>query len=75
MGLDSTYVQAAAVILMLDRGMLSEEKLLNGSYFHNCSWIDEFDPLAVGIDYIFENFNKIQLIDGEYRYSSEVISG
>jgi hypothetical protein len=55
--------------------MISEEKLLNGSYFHNCSWIDEFDPLAVGIDYIFENFNKIQLIDGEYSYSSEVISG
>jgi hypothetical protein len=75
MGLDSAYVQAAAVVLMIDRGMISEEKLLNGSYFHNCSWIDEFDPLAVGIDYIFENFNKIQLIDGKYSYSSEVISG
>ena len=75
MGLDSAYVQSAAVVLMIDRGMISEEKLLNGSYFHNCSWIDEFDPLAVGIDYIFENFNKIQLIDGEYSYSSEVISG
>jgi hypothetical protein len=75
MGLESAYVQSAAMVLMLDRGMISEEKLLNGSYFHNCSWIDEFDPQAVGIDYIFENFNKIRILDGEYSYSSEVISG
>jgi len=74
MGLDSAYVQSAAVVLMLDRGMISEEKLLNGSYFHNCSWIDEFDPQAAEIEYIFENFNKIRLLDGEYSYSSEVIS-
>jgi hypothetical protein len=75
MGLENAYVQSAAIVLMLDLGMLSEEKILNGSCFHNCSWIDVFDPQAVGIDYIFENFNKIQLLGGEYSYSSEVISG
>ena len=74
MPLQTTYVQSAAVVLMLERGMVSKEKLLNGSYFHNCDWIEEFDPQAMGIDYIFENFSKIQLLDGEYGYSSKVIS-
>jgi hypothetical protein len=69
MPLETAYVQSAAVVLMLDRGMVSEEKLLNGSYFHNCSWIEEFDPQAVGIDYIFENFNKIWFLAGSSMVS------
>ena len=75
MGLENAYVQSAAIVLMIDLGVLSEEKILNGSWYHDCSWVDVFDPQAVGIDYIFENFNKIQLLGGEYSYPSEVISG
>ena len=71
----NTYVQAAAMVLMIERGMITEEQILNGSYFNSCDWINTFDPDAPGIDYIFENFNKIEVSGGSYSYSEATISG
>lgn len=71
----NTYVQTAAMVLMLERGMISEDKIVNGGYFINCDWINKFDPNAPGMDYIFENFNKIEVSRGKYFYSESTISG
>jgi hypothetical protein len=71
----NTYVQAAAMILMIERGMITEEQILNGSYFNSCDWINTFDPDAPGMDYIFENFNKIEVSGGSYSYSEATIAG
>ena len=71
----NTYVQTAAMVLMMERGMISEDKIVNGGYFTNCDWINKFDPNAPGMDYIFENFNKIEVSGGKYFYSESTISG
>ena len=71
----NTYVQAAAMVLMIERGVITEEQILNGSYFNNCDWINTFDPGAPGMDYIFENFNKIEVSGGSYSYSEATIAG
>jgi hypothetical protein len=71
----NTYVQAAAMVLMIERGMITEKQLLNGSYFNSCDWINTFDPDAPGMDYIFENFNKIEVSGGSYSYSEATIEG
>jgi hypothetical protein len=72
---DNTYVQSAAMILMMERSQVSEAKILDGSYFHNCEWIEEFSPEAKGMQFVFDNFNTIEVSDGVYRYPEEAISG
>ena len=71
----NTYVQTAAMVLMIERGMLTEEQIINGSLFNDCDWINTFDPAASGIDYIFENFNKIEVSGDKYSYSDATIEG
>jgi len=71
----NSYVQTAAMVLMIERGVITEEQILNGSYFNNCDWINTFDPGAPGMDYIFENFNKIEVSGGSYSYSEATIAG
>ena len=76
MTLDSnTYPQAAAMILMMERGLITEEKLVDGSYFHDCNWISTFDPERNDIKYIFENFSKIESSGGIYSYTEQAING
>lgn len=71
----NTYVQTAAMVLMIKRGNITEEKILDGSYFNSCQWINTFDPAAPGMDYIFDNFNKIEVSGGNYFYSDATIRG
>ena len=71
----NSYVQTAAMVLMIERGIITEEQILNGSYFNSCDWINTFDPGAPGMDYIFENFNKIEVSGGSYSYSEATIAG
>jgi hypothetical protein len=63
------------MVLMIERGVITEEQILNGSYFSSCDWINTFDPDAPGMDYIFENFNKIEVSGGSYSYSEATIAG
>ena len=71
----NTYVQTAAMVLMIKRGIVSEEKIIDGSYFNNCDWIDTFDPSEPQIAYIFENFRNIEASNGTFAYSNETIAG
>jgi hypothetical protein len=48
---------------------------LDGSYFHNCEWIEDFAPEAKDMQFVFDNFNTIEFSDGVYRYPEEAISG
>ena len=74
--LDSnTYPQAAAMILMMERGLITEEKLVNGSYFNDCKWINTFDPANQNMKYIFNNFSKIKFSGGVYSYTDSAING
>ncbi len=74
--LDSNaYVQAAAMVLMMEKGMISERRLADGSYFHDCDWINDFDPSRPEIATIFDDFDKIENSGGRYFYSDEAISG
>jgi hypothetical protein len=63
------------MILMMERSQVSEAKILDGSYFHNCEWIEDFAPEAKGMQFVFDNFNTIEVSDGVYRYPEEAISG
>ena len=71
----NTYVQTAAMVFMIERGLISEEKIIDGSYFHDCGWIDAFDPDRPEMAYIFENFRDIESSGGELAYTREVIDG
>ena len=71
----NAYVQAAAMVLMIQRGLITESKILDGSYFHSCNWIKTFDPSQAEMIYIFENFKKIEYSGGRYFYSESAVSG
>ena len=67
----NTYVQTAAMVLMIERGLITEEKIIDGSYFHNCDWINDFDPSRPDIASVFEDYDKIEKSGGRYFYSNQ----
>jgi len=62
-------------VLMMEKGMISERRLADGSYFHDCDWIDDFDPTRPDIAAVFEDFDKIEKSGGRYFYSNQAING
>ena len=67
------YIQAAAIELMIQRGSLSLDKVLDGSYYHDCGYAEQFALTTEEVRYIAENVTSLQLIDGEYRFPSSVL--
>ena len=71
----NTYVQAAGILLMVKRGSLSEAKVMDGTYFSNCDWIDTFDPSQSEVKFVFDNFRQLESIDGKLAYPDDVVNG
>ena len=71
----NTYLQTAGILLMIKRGLVSQEKVIDGSYFTNCDWIETFDPSQPEVKFAFDNFGQIESVDGEFAYPDEVING
>ena len=71
----NAYFQAAALHLMVERGVVTQAEVLDGSIFHDCSYVERFDPDQSDIKYIFENFGDIEIVDDAYKYSDEALNG
>ena len=71
----NTYLQAAGIVLMIQRGLVNEDRVIDGSYFTNCEWIDTFDPSQPEVKFVFDNFAQIESVAGQLTYPDEVING
>lgn len=71
----NTYLETAGILLLIKRGLVSHEKVIDGSYFTNCDWIETFDPSQPEVKFAFDNFGQIESVDGEFAYPDEVING
>ena len=67
------YIQAAAIELMIQRGSLSLDRVLDGSYYHDCGYAEQFALTTEEVQYIAENVSRLQLLKGEYRFPSSVL--
>jgi len=72
---NNAYFQAAGIQLMIERGSLDAEKIKDGSYFNDCSYMETFDPGQPEAKYISENFGEIEIVDGAYRYRDAAVNG
>jgi len=68
----ATY-QAAAIHLMIERGVITKDQIISASIFNNCDWVDTFSKSKPEINFIFENFHKIELTDGKYSFTQKAL--
>jgi hypothetical protein len=65
---------AAALRLMIERGMVTEEAIMGGRFFHACARELEFDSNSPGIQFIRHNWYKIQRGNGGYYFDDTALS-
>ncbi|MBT4909411.1 MAG: hypothetical protein HOL65_01355 [Microbacteriaceae bacterium] len=71
----NAYYQAAGVALMIERGSLEASKVKDGSYFHDCVYMETYHPDQPEPQYIANNFYHIEKVGGVYRFTDEAVAG
>jgi hypothetical protein len=65
---------AAALRLMIEKGMLDEESILDGSLFHDCARELVFDSSSPEIERIRESWYQIENQGGVYQFKSGALA-
>jgi len=73
-GGESDKTGAAALRLMIEKGMLDEESILDGSLFHDCARELVFDSSSPEIESIRESWYQIELRDGVHQFKAEALA-
>ena len=61
-----------ALRLKIEEGWLDESRILNGSLFHNCARVEEFQDNDCKIQYLKDNWFKIEKHNGTYRFNTSM---
>ena len=73
-GGESDKTGAAALRLMIEKGMLDEESILDGSLFHDCDRELVFDSTSPEIERIRESWYQIEVRDGVHQFKPEALA-
>ena len=64
---------AVMVRLMVEKGLLSHESILDGSFHHNCERAD-FNPSNPDFVFAWNNWFRFEEQNGEYRFEDSVLN-
>ena len=73
-GIGPDKTGAAALRLMVEKGMLDEESIMDGSLFHDCAREMVFDSASPEIERIRESWYQIEVRDGVYKFKAEALA-
>jgi hypothetical protein len=59
---------------MVEKGMLDEESIMDGSLFHDCAREMVFDSASPEIERIRESWYQIEVRDGVYKFKAEALA-
>jgi hypothetical protein len=59
---------------MIEKGMLDEESILDGSLFHDCARELVFDSRSPEIESIRGSWYQIELRDGVHQFKAEALA-
>ena len=74
MGSGMATLAAALVRLMIERGQLDHQSIIDGSFFHNCqrSKLDGSNPEFL---YAMDNWNQIKREGTEWKFTASALAG
>jgi hypothetical protein len=64
---------SAAVRLLVERGVITEEQILKGSLFETCDWIDTFGADVPEVIHAKANWHRIQNIGGTWGFTAAAL--
>ena len=65
---------AAAMYLMVLKGYVQESVVFDGSMFYNCERENEYGPSNTNLQFIKDNWFKINSDNGAYSFQSEILN-
>lgn len=68
MRVDRTKKGAAALLLMMDKGLITHEEIMDGSFFHDCSRELRYPSDGSEIQEIRETWHNISSQGGRYTF-------
>ena len=72
--IDSADNAAAALRLMVERGDLTENEIINGSIFETCDWPAKWQDSDPAVAFAKDNWMNIELDSGKWEFASEALS-
>jgi len=69
----SVWKGPAPLRLMVEKGMLDEASIMDGSLFHDCAREMVFDSASPEIERIRESWYQIEVRDGVHQFKAEAL--
>ena len=70
----SVWKGPASLRLMVEKGMLDEASIMDGSLFHDCAREMVFDSTSPEIERIRESWYQIEVRDGVHQFKAEALA-
>ncbi len=64
---------SAAVRLLVERGVITEDQILNGSLFQACDWVDTFGATLPEIIHAKANWHQLENVGGTWGFTSTAL--
>ena len=70
---DQATSSAAAVRLLIERGVITEEEIVSGSIFETCDWVDTFGAAVPSVIHAKANWHQFEYAGGEWGFKSAAL--
>ena len=64
---------SAAVRLLVERGVITEDQILNASIFETCDWVDTFGSAVPEVIYAKANWHQLQNIGSTWSFTAAAL--
>jgi len=73
--IDTADNAAAALRLMVERGDLTENEIIDGSIFETCDWPAQWQTSDPAVAFAKNNWMNIEIENGQWGFTSEALNG
>ena len=70
---DQATSSAAAVRLLIERGVITEEQIVSGSMFETCDWVDTFGAALPSVIHAKANWHQIENVGGTWGFKAAAL--
>jgi hypothetical protein len=70
---DEAKSGAAAVRLLIERGVITEDEIVSGSMFETCDWVDTFGSSVQNVIHANANWHQIEYADGKWGFKAATL--
>jgi len=71
--IDQATSSAAAVRLLIERGVITADEIVSGSIFETCDWVDTFGAAVPSVIHAKANWHQFEYVGGKWGFKAAAL--